>query len=65
MLSFLPRFRQMIAEAGRVYDTVPMSVILAQPDAELLKGYAGAGIDRAVQSRPQGETKCFVGGGDR
>src|SRR5262249_60215466 len=48
MLSFLPRFRQMIAEAGRDYDTVPMSVILAQPDAELLKGYAGAGIDRAV-----------------
>jgi alkanesulfonate monooxygenase SsuD/methylene tetrahydromethanopterin reductase-like flavin-dependent oxidoreductase (luciferase family) len=48
MLSFLPRFRQMIAEAGRDYDTVPMSVILAQPDAGLLKGYAGAGIDRAV-----------------
>jgi hypothetical protein len=25
-----------------------MSVISAQPDAELLKGYAGAGFDRAV-----------------
>jgi probable F420-dependent oxidoreductase len=48
MLSLLPRFRRMIAEAGGDYDTVPMSVILAQPDAELLKGYAGAGIDRAV-----------------
>jgi alkanesulfonate monooxygenase SsuD/methylene tetrahydromethanopterin reductase-like flavin-dependent oxidoreductase (luciferase family) len=48
MLSFLPRFRQMIAEAGRDYETVPMSVFWAQPDAELLKGYAGAGIDRAV-----------------
>jgi hypothetical protein len=44
-IAVLPRFRQMIAEAGREYDTVPMSVISAVPDAELLKGYAGAGID--------------------
>jgi probable F420-dependent oxidoreductase len=48
MLSFLPRFRQMVAEAGRDYDTVPMSVFWPQPDAELLRGYVDAGINRAI-----------------
>ncbi len=48
ILSLLPRFRQMVAEAGRNPDTVPMSVFAAPPDGELLKGYRDAGIDRAV-----------------
>ena len=42
------RLPRLIAEAGRDYETVPMSVFWPQPDTELLKRYAGAGINRAV-----------------
>jgi alkanesulfonate monooxygenase SsuD/methylene tetrahydromethanopterin reductase-like flavin-dependent oxidoreductase (luciferase family) len=47
-LDILPRFRQLAAEAGRNPDDVPMSVFAAPPDAERLKRYRDAGVDRAV-----------------
>jgi probable F420-dependent oxidoreductase len=47
-LDILPRFRQMAAEAGRNPDEVPMSVFAAPQDAERLKRYRDAGVDRAV-----------------
>jgi len=47
-LDILPRYRQAVAEAGRNPDDVPMSVFGARQDAELLKRYRDAGIDRAI-----------------
>ena len=47
-LDILPRFRQMAAEAGRNPDEVPMSVFAAPHDAERLKRYQDAGVERAV-----------------
>ena len=47
-LDILPRFRQMAAEAGRNPDEVPMSIFAARQDAEILKRYRDAGVDRAV-----------------
>jgi hypothetical protein len=47
-LDILPRFRQMAAETGRNPDEVPMSVFAAPQDAERLKRYRDAGVDRAV-----------------
>jgi hypothetical protein len=47
-MDILPRFRQMAAEAGRNPDDVPMTVFAAPQDAERLKRYRDAGVDRAV-----------------
>ena len=41
-LAVLPRYRQMVAEAGRDPDCLPVSVFGAPHDAELLKGYRDA-----------------------
>jgi probable F420-dependent oxidoreductase len=48
----LPRFRQMVAEAGRNPDDVPMSVFAAHQNAERLKRYRDAGVNRAVFMLP-------------
>ena len=45
-LESLPRFRQMAAEAGRDPDSMPMSLFGAAHEADLLKRYRDAGIDR-------------------
>jgi probable F420-dependent oxidoreductase len=58
-LDILSRFRQMAAEAGRNPDDVPMSVFAARQDAEVLKRYRDAGVDRAVfmlQTKGRDET---------
>ena len=47
-LDILPRFRQLAAEAGRNPDEIPMSVFAAPQNAERLKRYRDAGVDRAV-----------------
>ena len=54
VLEILPRYRQMAAEAGRNPDDVPMSVFAARQDADQLKRYADAGVDRAVFLLPTG-----------
>jgi probable F420-dependent oxidoreductase len=51
-LDILPRYRQAVAEAGRNPDDVPMSVFGARQDADLLKRYRDAGIDRAIFLQP-------------
>jgi len=48
LLALLPRYRQMVAEANRDPQEVPMSVFAAPPDLDLLKRYRDAGMDRAV-----------------
>jgi alkanesulfonate monooxygenase SsuD/methylene tetrahydromethanopterin reductase-like flavin-dependent oxidoreductase (luciferase family) len=53
-LEILPRYRQMAAEAGRNPDDVPMSVFAARQDADQLKRYRDAGVDRAVFLLPTG-----------
>jgi probable F420-dependent oxidoreductase len=53
-LEILPRYRQMAAEAGRNPDDVPMSVFAARQDADQLKRYGDAGVDRAVFLLPTG-----------
>jgi probable F420-dependent oxidoreductase len=47
-LELQPRFRQMVAEAGRNPDDVPMSVFGAAHKADLLKSYRDAGMDRTT-----------------
>ena len=47
-----PRFRQMVAEAGRDPDSMPMSMFGAPHDLDLLKRYRDARIDRTVLLLP-------------
>jgi probable F420-dependent oxidoreductase len=47
-LAILPRYRQMVAEAGRDPDSLPMSLFGASRDRELLKRYRDARIDRTI-----------------
>jgi probable F420-dependent oxidoreductase len=50
---FLPRFRQMAAEAGRDPASVPVTLWGAKEDAEALKRYGGmVGVERIVVSLP-------------
>jgi alkanesulfonate monooxygenase SsuD/methylene tetrahydromethanopterin reductase-like flavin-dependent oxidoreductase (luciferase family) len=51
-LAVLPRFRQMVAEAGRNPDDLPLRVFGARHDADLLKRYRDARIDRTVLMLP-------------
>ncbi len=46
----LPRFRQMAAEAGRDAASLPVSVFGAEMDANRLKQYRDAGVERVVFS---------------
>jgi len=50
VLSELPRFRQMAAEAGRDPDSVPVSISAAAMDEDLLKRYRDAGVERVMFS---------------
>lgn len=50
ILEQLPRFRQMAAEAGREPDSLSVSVFGAAVDADELKRYRDAGIQRVVFS---------------
>jgi probable F420-dependent oxidoreductase len=51
-LEILPRFRQMAAEAGRNPDELPMTVYSVPQDANRLKHYRDASVDRAVFMLP-------------
>jgi probable F420-dependent oxidoreductase len=59
-LEILPRFRQLAAEAGRNPADVPMSVFGARQDAEHLKRYRDAGVDRAVFLLPTGDRNAVL-----
>ena len=50
VLNQLPRFRQMAAEAGRDAESLPVSVFGAEMDADVLKRYRDAGVERVVFS---------------
>lgn len=47
-LAVQPRYRQMVAEAGKNPDDYPMSVFGVAPKADLLKQYRDAGMDRST-----------------
>ena len=49
---FLPRFRQMAAEAGRNIEDVPVTLWGAKEDADKLKQYRDLGVVRTVISLP-------------
>lgn len=51
-MSVLPHFRQMVAEAGRDPDSLPMSVFGAPSKVDILKRYRDARVDRAVLLLP-------------
>jgi probable F420-dependent oxidoreductase len=50
VLGQLPRFRQLVAEAGRDADSLPISIFGATADADQLAQLRDAGIDRVVFS---------------
>src|SRR5436190_10308529 len=52
LIELIPRFRQMCAEAGRDPDKMDISIGGQQPDADLVKRYRDAGINRVSASLP-------------
>src|SRR6267142_3102099 len=52
LIELVPRFRQMCAEAGRDPDRMDISIGGQQPDADLVKRYRDAGINRVSASLP-------------
>ena len=52
LIELVPRFRQMCAEAGRDPDKMDISIGGQQPDADLVKRYRDAGINRVSASLP-------------
>lgn len=49
---FLPQFRQMATEAGRAFETVPVTVFGAGEDPDRLQRYRDRGVTRVVVSLP-------------
>ncbi len=52
VIDVLPQFRQMAAEAGRDPASLPITLFRVAEDADRLRRYRDAGIDRAVISLP-------------
>ncbi|WP_431908636.1 LLM class F420-dependent oxidoreductase [Amycolatopsis thermoflava] len=48
LTSAIPRFRQVVEEAGRDPESVPVSVASAPPDPAVLEKYREQGVERAV-----------------
>jgi alkanesulfonate monooxygenase SsuD/methylene tetrahydromethanopterin reductase-like flavin-dependent oxidoreductase (luciferase family) len=48
LVEILPRFRQMVAEAGRDPMSLPVSIFGAREDADRLKRYRDLGVGRVV-----------------
>ena len=49
---YLPKFKQMAAEAGRPPDAVPITLFGGTEDADLLKRYRDMGVARVVTTLP-------------
>jgi probable F420-dependent oxidoreductase len=52
LVELIPRFRQMCAEAGRDADKMDISIGGQQPDADAVKRYRDAGVNRVSVSLP-------------
>ena len=52
LIDLIPRFRQMCAEGGRDADKMDISIGGQQPDADLVKRYRDAGVNRVSVSLP-------------
>jgi probable F420-dependent oxidoreductase len=50
--NFLPPFKEMLAEAGRTLDDVPITMFGVAPDADLVKRYRDQGVARVVGGCP-------------
>jgi hypothetical protein len=49
---YLPKFKQMVAEAGRSPDALPITLFGGTEDADLLKRYRDIGVARVVTTLP-------------
>jgi probable F420-dependent oxidoreductase len=49
---YLPKFKQMVAEAGRSPDALPITLFGGTEDADLLKRYQDMGVARIVTTLP-------------
>jgi hypothetical protein len=49
---YLPKFQQMVAEAGRLPDAVPIALFGGTEDADLLKRYRDMDVARVVTTLP-------------
>ena len=49
---YLPKFKQMVAEAGRSPDALPITLFGGTEDADLLKRYRDMGVARIVTTLP-------------
>jgi len=52
LIELIPRFRRMCAEAGRDPDRMDISIGQQQPDADLVRRYRDAGVNRVSTSLP-------------
>jgi probable F420-dependent oxidoreductase len=52
IFQLMPRYREMLKEAGRSEDSCPVSLINSQPDADLQKRYRDLGVVRTCVSLP-------------
>ena len=60
-----PAFRQMMAEAGRDADSVPITVYGIEPDLDVLKRYRDAGTDRVILALPSADAEEILPALDR
>ncbi|MBV8590121.1 MAG: hypothetical protein JO212_08665, partial [Acetobacteraceae bacterium] len=49
---YIPKFREMAAEAGRDPNQVPITLFGGTEDADLLKRYRDMGVERVVTTLP-------------
>src|SRR6516162_230087 len=49
---YLPKFKQMVGEAGRSADALPITLFGGTEDADLLKRYRDMGVSRVVTTLP-------------
>ena len=57
---YLPKFKQMLAEAGRSPAEVPITLFGSTEDLALLRQYSDMGVERAVTALPPEPAKRTV-----
>lgn len=60
IFQLMPRYREMLKEAGRSEDSCPVSLINSQPDADLQKRYRDLGVVRACVSLPAAKSDAVL-----
>ncbi|MSO76346.1 MAG: LLM class F420-dependent oxidoreductase [Alphaproteobacteria bacterium] len=60
ILDQLPKFRQMVAEAGREPASLPISIFYAEPDLDTMRRWRTASVARAVAMLPSAKADVIL-----